>query len=39
MPFIRFRKLKYDDSGKIISGTAAIIDVKYIPALSRNVGD
>lgn len=36
MPFIRFRKLKYDDSGKIISGTAAIIDVKYIPGKKKN---
>ena len=36
MPFIRFRKLKYDDSGKIISGTAAIIDVKYIPGEKKN---
>ena len=31
MPFIRFRKLVYDDSGQIVSGTAAIVDVKYVP--------
>lgn len=31
MPFIRFRKIKYDPTGKIVSGTAAIIDVKYVP--------
>ena len=31
MAFIRTRKLKYDENGKIVSGTAAIIDVKYVP--------
>ena len=31
MGFIRWRKIKYDNDGKIVSGSAAIIDVKYIP--------
>lgn len=31
MAFIRTRKVKYDENGKIISGSAAIIDVKYVP--------
>jgi hypothetical protein len=35
MPFIRFRKLVYDDSGQIVSGTAAIVDVKYVPGEAK----
>lgn len=36
MAFIRTRKLKYDDSGKIVSGSAAIIDVTYVPGKQKN---
>ena len=35
MPFIRFRKLVYDDSGQLVSGTAAIVDVKYVPGEAK----
>lgn len=31
MAFIRVQKLKKDDTGKIVSGSAAIIDVTYNP--------
>ena len=30
MAFIRTRKIKYDENNKIISGTAAIIESKYV---------
>ena len=35
MPFIRYRRLVYDDTGKILSGTAAIIDVTYAPGVGK----
>ena len=31
MAFIRFQKVKSDSSGKILSGSASIIDVQYVP--------
>ena len=31
MAFIRIQKLKKDESGKILSGSASIIDVNYDP--------
>ena len=31
MGFIRWGKTEYDKDGKIVSGSAAIIDVTYIP--------
>ena len=31
MPFIRTQKLVYDKAGRIVSGSASIIDVTYNP--------
>ena len=36
MAFIRPRKLKYDSENRIVSGTAAIIETRYIPGNVKN---
>ena len=35
MPFIRTQKLVYDDSGKIVSGSASIVDVSYVAGAEK----
>lgn len=36
MAFIKAQKITYDDSGKIISGSAAIVDTIYVPTGGRS---
>ena len=35
MPFIRTQKLVYNDAGKIVSGSAAIVDVSYVASAEK----
>lgn len=36
MPFIKIQKLKYDENGKIESGSASIVDTIYVPGRSAH---
>ena len=35
MPFIRTQKIVYDEQHRIVSGSASIVDVKYVPSQGR----
>ena len=35
MPFIRTQKIVYDEQHRIVSGSASIVDVKYVPSQGK----